>query len=159
MGEEIRVSGPAPALGSSNPERAVSMVTSPGEYPWWTTKESVFLPVPEDRSSVQYRYCVFSGGLFVRWEGDGKLMRGLEPRKAEKLSTSRVTCDYLDVPPSPEEAGSPASPVASAFSPRALDSVSQRSRQFATWGKRSSQNTTITSKDRVVVVSYFLPVK
>lgn len=158
MGEEIRVSGPAPALGSSNPERAVSMVTSPGEYPWWTTKESVFLPVPEDRSSVQYRYCVFSGGSFVRWEGDGKLMRGLEPRKAEKLSTSRVTCDYLDVPPSPEEAGSPASPVASAFSPRALDSVSQRSRQFATWGKRSSQNTTITSKDRVVVVSYFLPV-
>ena len=72
FGEEIRVSGPAPALGCGNPERAISLVTTPADYPWWTTKDSIFLPVPQEKSTVQYRYCVFAGGKFLRWEANGE---------------------------------------------------------------------------------------
>jgi hypothetical protein len=39
MGEEIRISGDAQALGYGDRERAIPMFTSPNDYPWWRTKE------------------------------------------------------------------------------------------------------------------------
>lgn len=39
LGEEIRISGDAQALGNGDRERAIPMFTSPNDYPWWRTKE------------------------------------------------------------------------------------------------------------------------
>ena len=39
IGEEIRVSGNVPALGCNDPERAILLVTTPSEFPWWRTME------------------------------------------------------------------------------------------------------------------------
>ena len=41
IGEEIRLSGNAPVLGCDDPARAVPLVTSPGDFPWWHTKEGI----------------------------------------------------------------------------------------------------------------------
>ena len=41
IGEEVRVSGDAPALGCGDPNLAVPMFTSPHEYPWWRAKEGI----------------------------------------------------------------------------------------------------------------------
>lgn len=38
-GEEIRVSGNVPALGTNDIQRAIPLVTTPDEYPWWSTKD------------------------------------------------------------------------------------------------------------------------
>jgi hypothetical protein len=41
FGEDIRVSGNVPALGCNDPSRAVELVTSPGDFPWWQTKSGM----------------------------------------------------------------------------------------------------------------------
>lgn len=38
-GEEIRLSGNVPALGSYNIQRAIPLYTSPTDFPYWHTKE------------------------------------------------------------------------------------------------------------------------
>jgi len=43
FGEEIRLSGNVPALGCDIADRAIPMVTSPSNYPWWTTKQGSYL--------------------------------------------------------------------------------------------------------------------
>lgn len=42
IGEEVRLSGSVPALGCDDPERSIPMVTTPGDFPWWRTKEGKF---------------------------------------------------------------------------------------------------------------------
>ncbi len=91
------MSGSLPGLGCSDPERAVPLVTSPSTYPWWSPKKSVFLS--GEKGAVTYRYCVFSGGKFSRWEGEGKLWRDLEqPGMDKEGGIGRVTSDVLDTP-------------------------------------------------------------
>lgn len=160
----MRVSGSPPGLGSSDPTHAVRLVTSPSTYPWWTTKKSVFLS--GEKGAVTYRYCVFSGGKFSRWEGEGKLFRDLDSYECDaQEGIGRVVNDVLDVPMSAvnSSAASPSSAAArvAVTSQWAPQVSSFRSRQFAAWGKRAghkSQDVNITAQDRIVVVSYFLPV-
>ena len=40
--------------------------------------------LPGERGAVQYRYCVFSGGKFNRFEGGGKIIRDLDEFKNDK---------------------------------------------------------------------------
>lgn len=113
---------------------------------------------------MQYRYCVFAGGKFLRWEANGVVMRGLQPRmgKDNMVDTNtRATCDYLDEPPAPETSASPGSPAMSSTpgSPSQLAKASSfRSRQLTNWGRRASTDRRLSPSDRVLVVSYFLPV-
>jgi hypothetical protein len=44
---------------------------------------AIFLP--GEAGAVAYRYCIYSGGKFDRWEGGGELFRELEPYKNDKL--------------------------------------------------------------------------
>ena len=43
FGEEVRVSGNAPALGRNNPAHAVPLTTSSADLPWWSTKGGLFM--------------------------------------------------------------------------------------------------------------------
>ena len=100
IGEEVRLSGSAPALGLWDPDRAVPLVTTPATYPRWTTKESVFLPDGDGDAAIKYRYAVFSGGCFKRWEshqGGETILRELE--LLQRRGISGVTEDVIDVPP------------------------------------------------------------
>ena len=52
-------------LGRNDPELGVKMRTSTATYPVWTSVEPVAVV---SRDVVQYKYAVFSGGSFDRWE-------------------------------------------------------------------------------------------
>lgn len=41
FGEEIYLCGNVPALGCDNISRAIPLVTSTDDYPWWQTKEGI----------------------------------------------------------------------------------------------------------------------
>jgi hypothetical protein len=43
FGEDVRVSGNVPALGCNDPDRAVELVTSPADFPWWQTKSGMWM--------------------------------------------------------------------------------------------------------------------
>jgi hypothetical protein len=43
FGEEIRLSGNHPSLGCDNVDRAIPLVTSPKEFPWWWNKEGTII--------------------------------------------------------------------------------------------------------------------
>ena len=117
--------------------------------------------MPSEKAAVQYQYCVFSGGKFQRWEFDqsqlGGVARSLELRVGKGDESSRATHDFFDVPPTPEMVTSPGSPsIGGPSSPSTFSSF--RSRQLINWGRRSKVAEKLTASDRVVVVSYFLPV-
>lgn len=38
-GEDIRLSGNVPALGCDDIKRAIPLVTTPEDFPWWTTSD------------------------------------------------------------------------------------------------------------------------
>jgi hypothetical protein len=146
MGEEIRISGDVQALGYGDRERAVPMFTSPNDYPWWRTKEALFLP----GRTISYRYCVFSGGKFNRWEGDGNLYRQLE---SEANRDGRIS-DILG------SLSSGAELISSNVNRTKMSSTeaSVRSKQFAEWGRRCTIDSNLDSTDGVIIVAYFLPV-
>lgn len=64
-GETIRVVGDIPALGSWNVEYGEELETSPETYPEW--QSSTPIPLLSGKP-VRYKYAVFSGGKFQRWE-------------------------------------------------------------------------------------------
>lgn len=149
FGEEIRISGNLPALGCDDINRAVPLVTSPTTYPMWTMREGIF--VPKNYESVEYRYLVFSGGKFVRFEGDGELRRNLRFPVGD--ATQQVMVDRLDEGTSMlavSEHGR-SSIIANSYA------VSNRTRQFVDSSTRRSVDV-IKNSDSVVVVSYYLPV-
>ena len=43
FGEEIYVCGNVPALGCDTISRAIPLVTSTDDFPWWQTKEGMIL--------------------------------------------------------------------------------------------------------------------
>ncbi|KAH8044549.1 hypothetical protein JL720_17037 [Aureococcus anophagefferens] len=65
FGEELVVTGDTLVLGRNDPELGVKMRTSTATYPVWTSVEPVAVV---SREVVQYKYAVFSGGSFDRWE-------------------------------------------------------------------------------------------
>eukprot|EP01041_Mallomonas_annulata_P009119 gene9119-18891_t len=158
MGEEVRVSGNVPALGCNTPERAVSLVTSQADYPCWSCKEAIFLP--GDNGKVNYRYCIFSGGVFKRWEVDENFHRQLEilPSDQKKVKTTTDIFGSKDVA---------SSEIANLFSSSMTgrssmlttsDKHSFKSRQMAEWGTRNNIDFNLHPNDGVIIVSYFLPV-
>ena len=190
IGEEVRVSGTAPALGCDKPERAIQMITTPSTYPLWTTREPIFLPGGQGANSVTYRYAVFVGGVFSRWEGSTPVAaastatttnekinrRTLPSSHVDRKGSCRITSDVLDIfPNDPTQDSSSISRQASPgptnkLSGKASESHASvttssevrsfKSRQFEAWEGRckNAQNKEISAKDRVVVVSYFLPI-
>ncbi len=42
FGEEIYLCGNVPALGCDNISRAIPLITSTDDYPWWQTKEGKY---------------------------------------------------------------------------------------------------------------------
>jgi len=39
VGEEVRLCGNVPVLGGDDPDKSVSLITTPSDFPWWRTKE------------------------------------------------------------------------------------------------------------------------
>lgn len=110
----------------------------------------IFLPADSD---IKYRYCIFSGGKFKRWEGDSNFIRVidttkvktfnriLEDKLGEKTFNFRYTADK----------------TSKKVALTALESNSERAKMFSAWG-RSSFGDKLGAQDGVIMVSYFLPV-
>eukprot|EP00607_Mallomonas_marina_P007269 CAMPEP_0182418418 /NCGR_PEP_ID=MMETSP1167-20130531/2856_1 /TAXON_ID=2988 /ORGANISM="Mallomonas Sp, Strain CCMP3275" /LENGTH=1137 /DNA_ID=CAMNT_0024592623 /DNA_START=42 /DNA_END=3455 /DNA_ORIENTATION=+ len=148
FGEEVRVSGNVPALGCYSPERTIPLVTSKADYPCWSTKSALFLP--GDNGLVNYRYCIFSGGKFVRWENEEvKRPLYIEPGDRDKLKT---TMDYLGSFDQCEY-------LSSAVIPSITEKRSFKTRQLHSWSLKNQRDVNLDpASDAVVIVSYFLPV-
>ncbi|GMF57499.1 unnamed protein product [Phytophthora fragariaefolia] len=65
LGETVHCSGSSFVMGHFNPNESMTLVTTPEDYPFWTTVKPMLLPrgVPH-----QYMYALFSGGVFSSWE-------------------------------------------------------------------------------------------
>ncbi|KAE9041883.1 Alpha,alpha-trehalose-phosphate synthase [UDP-forming] 5 [Phytophthora rubi] len=65
LGETVHCSGSSFVMGHFNPNESMTLVTTPEDYPYWTTVKPMILPrgVPH-----QYMYALFSGGVFSSWE-------------------------------------------------------------------------------------------
>ncbi|KAI9998641.1 hypothetical protein PInf_003223 [Phytophthora infestans] len=65
LGETVHCSGSSFVMGHFNPNESMTLVTTPEDYPYWTTVKPMLLPrgVPH-----QYMYALFSGGVFSSWE-------------------------------------------------------------------------------------------
>lgn len=118
---------------------------------------AIFLP--GEKGSVRYKYCIFSGGKFKRWEGDSKFERVLDCSKIEQ--TVKTTTDEFGV--IDNEVSSKGNQLVTGPSPRSPKSTpdgthSFKARSFTEWSKRSAMDNTIKPSDGVVIVSYFLPV-
>lgn len=153
MGEDVRVSGSCPSLGCEDPNRAVPLYTTPQKYPMWSNTESIFVP---GSNQGTYRYCVFSGGVFKRWEGEAdELLR----RQFQNNGSQRevVTADALDeVAPPPGVIESEKSDVL-APGPIIKKSKTFFRQQLKAWmQKEGDQN--ISQMDGVIIVACFLPV-
>lgn len=64
-GESVHCSGSSFVMGHFNPSEATTLVTTPDEYPYWSTAKPLILPrgVPH-----QYMFALFAGGMFSSWE-------------------------------------------------------------------------------------------
>lgn len=67
-GEEIRVVGSIPELGSWNPNSSERLKTSKLDFPLWRTKENIKVNI-NTQSEIQYKYVIFKNGVFDHWEG------------------------------------------------------------------------------------------
>lgn len=65
FGESVHCSGSSFVMGHFNPNESTTLVTTPEEYPYWTTVKPLILPrgVPH-----QYMFALFAGGMFSSWE-------------------------------------------------------------------------------------------
>ncbi|TYZ56917.1 hypothetical protein PybrP1_001900, partial [[Pythium] brassicae (nom. inval.)] len=65
LGESVHCSGSSFVMGHFNPNESTPLVTTPEEYPVWTTVKPLILPrgVPH-----QYMFALFAGGAFSAWE-------------------------------------------------------------------------------------------
>ena len=130
---------------------------------------AVFLP--GDVGSVTYRYCVFSGGKFNRWEGGGDISRVLvnegyeNMTRAERDSSRMVdsfgiihTGDTSSLMPSPPLSMTYNASKHASTATAVSEGLSFRSRQFAEWGRKTRIDGNLKSTDGVIIVAYFLPV-
>lgn len=65
FGESVHCSGASFVMGHFNPNESTTLVTTPEQYPYWTTVKPLILPrgVPH-----QYMFALFAGGVFSSWE-------------------------------------------------------------------------------------------
>jgi len=64
-GEELVVCGSCAVLGNFDPKHGIRLATNPNDYPIWTSS-LVCLPRPDE--NIEYKYVIFRGGNFHRWE-------------------------------------------------------------------------------------------
>ncbi len=64
-GEKVYVIGNIRSLGNNKIEKAIPLVTSPDEYPYWYSSSPILV---HSNTTVKYRYLIYSGGLFNRYE-------------------------------------------------------------------------------------------
>mmetsp|Transcript_11551 Transcript_11551/g.33364 ORF Transcript_11551/g.33364 Transcript_11551/m.33364 type:complete len:1079 (-) Transcript_11551:351-3587(-) len=64
-GESIRVSGSSFVMGKNSPDEALPLVTTPEDYPVWSTPKPIIIPRGVSHS---YNYALFSGGEIECWE-------------------------------------------------------------------------------------------
>jgi hypothetical protein len=105
---------------------------------------AIFLPGGE--GVVKYRYCIFSGGKFDRWEANGTLERTLKGSDAEDefgLESVRSK-DHT----SHENEHHTGTTKGSSFI----------AKQMAAFGENNKKDDTVRSDDAVIIVAYFLPV-
>lgn len=150
LGEEVRVSGNVPALGCNDPLQAVRLVTTGSDYPLWNTREAVYLPGGE--GAVTYRYCVYTGGKFLRWESD--FVRPLVVEESD--SNVKTTNDQLGMRVNTQNFISSPKTRSNILTKSEIRSF--RTKQFMEWNRKVLMDNAISSHDGVVVVAYFLPV-
>lgn len=131
-------------------------------------KRNIFagLFLPGAANTVTYRYCLFSGGVFQRWEGVERCLAG---PKQGNISMADI---FGTAPTEPTETSrdSESKEVLSALSAKLLsgksllktsvttssETKSFRDRQFIEWNRQQTEKPAFPSA--VIVVSYFLPV-
>jgi trehalose 6-phosphate synthase/phosphatase len=109
--------------------------------------------VPDNTTHIKYRYCVFSGGKFVRFEGQGDRQLERTLNIVQSDDGTNATNDYLDTVPVSDDRLRRLS-SRSSYDVGASDK-DHRTRQFAVSGRMKE---TIKESDSVIVVSYFLPI-
>eukprot|EP01034_Spumella_vulgaris_P031664 gene31664-39115_t len=140
-GEDVRLGGNVGILGLYDTSRTIKLSTSTQEYPWWSTVEA--LELSGDPNLIQYRFCIFSGGIFQRWET-------VEARQLLNVSGICVkgvglTESHFDVPQPDEDSGD------MRRSPLSLQYFDKQ-RDF------NRENAELELNDVAIMVSYFLPV-
>jgi trehalose 6-phosphate synthase/phosphatase len=109
--------------------------------------------LPGDSGVVQYRYCIFSGGKFKGFEGDGSILRTIND---DRDRTHVATTDVYEVPPEVCILPDNSAPLETAISQ--AEAQSFRSKQFEEWSKKAKNDINLSPQDGVVIVSYVLPV-
>ena len=66
-GEDIHITGNIPSLGLWNVYKSEKMVTNQTDYPVWKSKENIMV---QQDTEIQYKYLIFRGGKFIRWENN-----------------------------------------------------------------------------------------
>ena len=102
--------------------------------------------------AVTYRYCVFCGGVFNRWEGD--FIRSLETTFDETTVATHDTFGLFSAPMI--DVSQRIDGRASAFTASKIKSF--KARQFEEWSQKVVLDRSISSDDCAIIVSYFLPV-
>ena len=100
---------------------------------------------------MTYRYCVFCGGVFNRWEGD--FVRSL---RADCNESTIATYDTYGLFSSPAIDVSRVDGRPSAFTASKIKSF--KARQFEEWSRKILLDKNILSDDCAIIISYFLPV-
>ena len=113
---------------------------------------AIFVP-DDDTHNIKYRYCIFSGGKFVRYEGQGERRMERTLKIVQSNDGTNATNDYLDTVPE-SDTGLRRLSSRSSYDVGASDK-DHRTRQFAV---RGAMGQTINKSDSVIVVSYFLPI-
>ncbi|CAM9491363.1 unnamed protein product, partial [Chrysoparadoxa australica] len=163
-GEVVYVCGSCASLGGGDPKRAVELHTDPESYPTWTS-ELLAIPTEEE---VNYKYCVFTGGEFQRWEDIPRDRILLDiPHKAGEMPV-RVTI-YREKPWDMDSSLaynlSPC-PIIRGYAMGVAEQSCTRMDCKLDWWIQSDCSLTKlpplltlhSSYDGVIVVSYFLPV-
>eukprot|EP00903_Cladosiphon_okamuranus_P012881 g12029.t1 len=164
-GEVIYVCGSCPSLGAKDPSRALRLVTDPSSYPVWSSDP---VPVPLDKK-VTYRYCVVAGGKLKRWE-DISVDRELDP-VTEPSAAPVMVEDVLDKYKGKGgrgflagffrgSGGVPQGDIIRSVKFKAANRTSLQASMMAHRAKTvaKEKSSAITTRDGVVVVSFFLPV-
>ena len=119
---------------------------------------------------MTYRYCVFSGGKFDRWEGEGNISRVLVAEGCENMTraerdSSRTVDSFGLIHTENSSSSMPSAPISLTYntsknssSTSKADSLAYKSRQFAEWGRKSRIDGNLKATDGVIIVAYFLPV-
>src|SRR5688572_28886244 len=85
-GQVVGLSGDASALGYFRHNSVVNLVTTPEQYPIWTTESPIVVP---SNHSLQYKYCIIDGGQFSAFEKIDKC-RKLVPESFDVVVDDRA---------------------------------------------------------------------